>query len=522
MSTAQPWWQSDCIYQVYLRSLQDSNGDGVGDLNGLRQRLPQLVELGIGALWLSPVHKSPDVDFGYDVADYTSVHPRLGRESELVALIDEAHRAGLRVILDGVFNHTSDQHPWFTSSRRRQHGRADWYIWRDQPNNYQSTFGGSAWSRCSQRGQYYLHSFAPEQPDLNWRCPAVQEAVLESMAYWLDRGVDGFRLDVFNCYRKSADLTNNPRRLHPAAPVYGYIGQHHIHDRDQDDLLEVLSAMRALVDGYPDRYLVGETLDERFRYTQASRWVGPDRLHAAFHFGLLHSRWGARPFARAIRTWIAQSGEQWPTWVVGNHDFPRAATRWGDRDERARLLPLIQCGLRGTPFLYYGDEIGMREGRLARGELRDPPGKRFWPFYRGRDGCRTPMQWTDSPTAGFSSGMPWLPITGGRSVASQTAPDSIRGTWKRMLALRRSSPALRRGDQGAVAVSGSLLHWSRSSPEQSVAVAVNMGRRRCALPHTGRVLLSTHGAPGDGTLRPYEGVVVELAQSPDLSEPSTS
>lgn len=512
MRVIQPWWQTGCIYQVYLRSFQDSTGDGIGDLSGLHQRLPYLADLGVAAIWLSPIHPSPNVDFGYDVADYSSIHPQLGTAAALDALIDATHAAGMKVVLDGVFNHTSEAHPWFADSRQRRGGRDDWYIWRDAPNNWQSTFGGSAWTLCPQRGQYYLHSFAPQQPDLNWRSPAVQEAILANMAHWLDRGVDGFRLDVFNCYRKSASLADNPRRLNPAGLVYGYIGQHHVHDRDQDDLLEILSAMRALTDRYFDRFLVGEPLDERLRYEESARWVGSDRLHTAFNFRLLHRPWKARAFAKAINAWIADLDGEWPTWAVGNHDVPRAATRWGDSDAHARLLPLILCGLRGTPFLYYGDEIGMREGQLTRDEVQDPPGQRFWPLYRGRDGCRTPMQWTDEPGAGFSTGPSWLPAGAGRSVQSQQDdPTSILGTWKRMLALRRKSRALRSGDQGKAVTAGSVLRWTRSLQGEAVAVVVNMGSRRVSHPYLGPVLLSTHG---DGTepgfLRPHEGVVVDV------------
>ncbi|MFT5682441.1 MAG: alpha-glucosidase, partial [Myxococcota bacterium] len=297
------WWQTGCVYQVYLRSFQDSDGDGVGDLPGLRRRLPELVELGVSALWLSPIHDSPDVDFGYDVADYRSIHPRLGTTADLRGLIDDAHAAGLKIILDGVFNHTSSTHPWFTDSRQRKNDRDDWYIWRDTPNNWQSIFGGPAWTFCPQRGQHYLHSFASQQPDLNWRCPEVAEAILAEMTHWLDQGVDGFRLDVFNCYRKSADLTDNPRRYHAAGLVYGYLRQHHIHDRDQDDLAEILAILRALIDRYDDRFLVGEPLDERLQYEQAARWVGPDHLHTAFSFRLLHTKWKARAFRNAINAW---------------------------------------------------------------------------------------------------------------------------------------------------------------------------------------------------------------------------
>lgn len=505
------WWQTGCVYQVYLRSFQDSDGDGVGDIAGLRRRLPYLAGLGVSALSLSPVHDSPNVDFGDDVSDYRSVHPQLGTEAELLGLIHDAHAVGIGIIFDGILNHTADVHPWFTDSRQRANARDDWYIWRDTPNNWQSTVGGSAWTFCPQRGQHYLHSFAPQQPDLNWRCPEVAEAVIAEMTHWLDRGVDGFRLDAFNCFRKSADFTDNPRRLTPAALAYSYVGQHHVHDRDQDDLAEILAILRAVVDRYPGRYLVGEPHDAPHHSNQAARWVGPDFLHGAFSFTLLHTKWSARAFRNAIRGWLEALDGKWPTWVVGSHDFPRAATRWGDSDARARLLPLIQCGLRGTPFLYYGDEIGMREGPLARSERRDQPGRRPWPLSPGRDGCRTPMRWTDGVGGGFSTGMPWLPMSPGSSAAAQEDPTSILGTWKRMLALRQENVALTAGDQGTVVNAGSVLRWTRAAAGQAVAVVVNMGGREASHPYRGPVLLSTHGSGSrPGVVRAYEGLVVDV------------
>lgn len=511
-----PWWQTGAIYQVYLRSFQDSDGDGVGDLPGLRRRLPWLADLGVGAVWLSPVHPSPDVDFGYDVADYDGVHPRFGTAADLDAVIGDAHRMGLRVVLDGVFNHTSDQHPWFVDSRRRG-PHADWYIWRDQPpNNWKSTFGGSAWTRDTERGQWYLHSFAPEQPDLNWRCPEVPEAVFASMARWFEGGIDGFRLDVFNCYLKDPDLRSNPRRANPAGLVYGYIGQHHVHDRDHSELAGALAGMRAVADRFPDRMLVGETMDERFVYDRAAPSVGPEKLHLAFHFGLLHSRWGAASFARAIRAWVdALPPDGWPTWVLSNHDFRRAVSRWGGRDDRARLLALLQCALRGTPFIYYGEEIGLREARLSRGQLVDPPGRRFWPFFNGRDGARTPMQWDCTENAGFSQGTPWLPVQGDavfRNVEMQErAPASVLGTWKRALALRKAHPALHSGEmEGPAPGEGSVLSWVRSLEGERLGVALNMGDGEERLPFGGEVIFSTHGEAAPGRLQGCEGVVVRL------------
>lgn len=525
--TPTPWWRRAVLYQIYLRSFQDTTGSGVGDLNGVRQRLDHLVALGVDTLWLSPVHPSPNADFGYDVADYIGVDPSLGTLADLDALVADAHSRGLRVLLDGVFNHTSDQHPWFVSSRDHPAGpHADFYLWRDgqggdraagrpgrAPNNWGSTFGGPAWTWSPARGQWYLHSFAAAQPDLNWRCPAVVDQVLASMEFWLQRGIDGFRLDVFNCYRKHPDLPDNPRRLHPAGPLYPFIGQHHVHDRDQADLPEVLAPMRSLADRH-DAVLVGETLDERFVYDNAAPWVGPDRLHLAFHFGLLHARWGAKHFAGAIARWISDLGpEGWPTWVVSNHDFVRAAGRWGQRDDRMRLVALMLGTLRGTPVVYYGDEVGLREAKLPRAALRDPVGQRFWPFYKGRDGARTPMPWTSGPQGGFTTGTPWLPTqpdAATRCVSAQRAqPGSVLRFWKQVLALRKRMAVLVDGQMSAPWVEGPLLCWERSLGSTRVRVVLNMGDRTLRRQSEGPVLLATPGGGADA-LGPCSGRIEDL------------
>jgi alpha-glucosidase len=527
-----PWWQDAAVYQVYLRSFQDSDGDGVGDIAGLRRRLPYLAGLGVDVLWLSPVHPSPNVDFGYDVADYDGVHPDFGTVDELVSLIAEARAAGMRVLLDGVFNHTSDQHRWFQESCADPGGPfGDFYLWRDgrggspgrAPNNWGSTFGGPAWRFVPERGQWVLHSFAPEQPDLNWRNPTVVDAVLDNMRLWLERGVSGFRLDVFNCFLKDPELRDNPRRTDLLGLVgglaYRFIGQEHVHDRDHADLAGVLRRMRALADAH-DAVLVGETLDERLEYDNAAQWVGPERLHMAFHFRLLHSRWGAASFARAIQAWTDALGpDGWPTWVLSNHDFPRVASRWGGREDRARLAAFLVCTLRGTPFLYQGDELGLREARLPRGQIQDPPGRRFWPLYRGRDGARTPMHWEDAPQAGFTEGAPWLPIQPDhptRNVETLSDdPASLLEFWRRAIAARRDAPALLRGSQpGPVRVDGELLRFTRGDGD--VEVLLNLGDRplRVALTGAGerRVLLSTHGwldrGPDGLRLRTCEGVAL--------------
>ena len=525
------WWQAAAIYQVYIRSFQDTNGDGIGDLLGVQQRLDYLKDLGVDVLWLSPVHPSPNVDFGYDVADYTAVAPELGLMRDFNDLIAAAHSRGMRVLMDGVFNHSSDQHEWFRASCSEPDGDfGQFYIWRDgrggtpgkPPNNYGSTFGGAAWRFVPERRQWCLHSFAPEQPDLNWRCPAVVEAVLDAMRHWLDRGIDGFRLDVFNCYLKDPALRNNPRRLHPAGWVYPFIGQHHVHDRDHPDLLPVLQRMRTLVDEY-DAILIGETLDEQFVYDNAAQWVGGDRLHTAFHFRWLHSRWRAADFAVAINAWIdALGSDRWPTWVISNHDFVRAASRWGGRDDRVRIAAMMMVLLRGTPVLYQGDELGMRQARIPRSGIQDPPGQRFWPVYRGRDGARTPMRWSDDPHAGFTEGRPWLPIderSATPSVAQQRAdPNSVWSFWRDGLLLRRTDAVVSSGQQTPVEViHGAVLRWERWLGDDRITVWINMSDRRQTLrvdTATWARVFGTHPAARlDGpqlVLRPTEGLALRM------------
>lgn len=520
------WWKQASVYQVYLRSFLDSNGDGVGDLAGLASRLDVLCDLGIDTLWLSPIHPSPNVDFGYDVADYDGVHPDLGDQAGFDALLAAARDRGLRVLLDGVFNHTSDHHPWFVDSVARPSGPfGEFYLWREgsptrPPNNWGSTFGGPAWTFHPERKAWYLHLFARQQPDLNWRNPAVVESVLAGMERWLQRGVSGFRLDVFNLYRKHPDLIDNPVRVPLLGWVYAFGAQEHRYDRDQEDLCEVLCRMRHLADQY-GAVLIGETLDERFVYDNAAQWVGPEQLHLAFHFRLLHSRWGAVPFARSIRAWMDDLGpERWPTWVVGNHDFKRAATRWGARDERLKLVALMVSTLRGTPFVYQGDELGLADAALPRRALLDPPGKRFWPLYRGRDGCRTPLPWTAGLGGGFSEGTPWLPVTKvkpPRTVEGQQSdPASLWRFWQQALRLRRDTPALLLGDQQGPEPGAhkQVLSWRRQLGTATVWVHLNLSdhRARVVAPR-GALLLGTHGPPsweaGILAMRPCEGVVLQ-------------
>jgi alpha-glucosidase len=501
------WWRDGVIYQIYPRSFYDSNGDGLGDLAGIIARLDYLSELGIDAIWLSPFYPTPDKDFGYDVSDYKDVDPRFGTLADFDQLMAEAHRRSIRIILDLVLNHTSNQHSWFLESRSsRNNPRRDWYIWRDQPNNWQASFGGKAWEYDPVTGQYYLHLFTKEQPDVNWRNPEVRKAQLDVFRFWMERGVDGFRLDVFNAYFKHPDLPDNP----PKFGLRSFDRQHHIYDIDRPEMMPFLNEMRLLLDSYSERYAVGETYFPTPQKTVS--YCGPDKLHAAFNFDFTsmdliypwNPRWVLEQVIKREATFNAAG--VWPTTVMSNHDLPRAASRYnrGENDSQSFLAMALLLTLRGTPFMYYGEEIGMRDIHLRRSEILDPPGRKYWPIYQGRDICRSPMQWNDSTFSGFSTAKPWLPVHPNyiwRNVAAQQAnPDSLFNFTKKLLALRKEIPALRRGDFVPLETPRGVLAYLRQTEGQSVLVALNFGRRnvKFAMPDGyWRILLSTaKGSPG--------------------------
>jgi alpha-glucosidase len=498
------WWRDGVIYQIYPRSFSDSNSDGLGDLPGIASRLDYLADLGIDAIWLSPVYPTPDKDFGYDISDYTAIDPRFGSLADFDRLVVEAHQRGIRVIMDMVMNHTSDQHAWFKESRsRHDNPKRDWYIWRPPsgsppisfrnggrrrgvPNNWQASFGGNAWEYDPGTGQYYLHLFTREQPDVNWRNPEVRKAQLEAFRFWMERGVDGFRLDVFNAYFKQSDLLNNP----PKFGLRGFDRQRHIYDMDQPEMMPLLNELRALLDSYPERYSVGETYLATPQKTVS--YCGPDKLHAAFSFDFTTFN---SELAEAFQlypwnsTWILQkiraqeevfnAAGIWPTKVMSNHDLPRAASRYakGENDTQTKIAMALLLTLRGTPFMYYGEEIGMRDIHLRRDEILDPPGKKYWPIYKGRDGCRSPMQWDDTIYAGFSAAKPWLPVHPNyrlRNVVAQRAdPDSLFNFTKKLLALRKKYPALRSGDFIPLGTARGVLAYLRMYEKQSVLIAMN-------------------------------------------------
>lgn len=489
------WWRGCTIYQVYPRSFADRDGDGVGDLPGLVERLDYIAELGVDALWLSPVMQSPMRDFGYDVSSYREIDPLFGTAADFDRLIAEARRRGLAVIFDLPISHTSELHAWFVDSRRsRDADKADWYVWADPevdgspPNNWLSVFGGSAWQWDARREQYYLHNFLPSQPDLNFHNPAVVDQVVAELAYWLDRGVGGFRLDAINFYLHDPALRDNPPRLArdsrdvaPRSNPYTY--QRHVHDKSQPGIIAVLRRLRALADRYPGTVLLGELSDDEPERLVGAYTAGTDRLHMAYSLELASAPRDPAWIVAAIERVEAHLGDGWPCWSLGNHDVPRLVTRWGGATgdpALARLGLAVLVALRGSLCVYQGDELGLGEATIPRERIRDPYGLELWPVFQGRDGCRTPMPWDDTlPHAGFSTVEPWLPIPAehlASSVARQVAAgDSILHSARRLLRWRGGNPVLRRGAQRFVPVRPPGLAIVRSLDGEHVVGVFNFG-----------------------------------------------
>jgi alpha-glucosidase len=479
------WWRDGVVYQIYPRSFADSNGSGIGDLNGITDHLDYLQDLGIDAIWLSPINPSPDVDFGYDVSDYNTIDPKFGTMQDFERLVAQASQRGIRIVMDLVLNHTSDQHEWFRQSRSaRGNPFRDWYIWHDPdeygrpPNNWQSVFGGKGWEWDEATQAYYYHMFYKEQPDLNWRNPDVRAAMLDVFRFWADKGVKGFRLDVFNVYFKDAQLRSNPFGGLARRP---FDSQRHLYDFDQPELMEALKDIRRVLDGYEETYAVGETFFSTPE--KAAGYCGDDLLHATFNFDLLESRWNAGRCARLIESQAQALGaDKWPTQVLNNHDTMRSATRFGqgEDDERLKVAAALLLTLCGTAFLYYGEEIGMRDIHLKRNEILDPIGKHYWPFFKGRDGCRAPMQWDASANAGFTDAQPWLPLNPDyreRNVQAQSLDaESLLNFYKHLLALRRESAALTRGEFALLPnLQRDVLGYMRISEKEQVLVLLNFG-----------------------------------------------
>ena len=522
------WWQHGVIYQIYPWSFRDSNSDGIGDLEGIRSKLDYVKWLGVDAIWISPIYPSPMADFGYDVSDYCDVDPRFGTLGEFDALLAEAHRVGLRIVLDFIPNHTSDRHPWFLESKSsRTSAKRDWYIWHDGapggglPNNWLSEFGGPAWHWDEGTGQYYYHAFLKEQPDLNWRNTEVRAAMHDVLRFWLDRGVDGFRVDAIHHLFKDAAFTNNPPN---PAFVPSMSPHRQVLRRFTVDLPEVQEAVReirALLTRYPDRVLIGEA---HLPFDRLMAYYGDnlDCFHLPFNFHLIGARWEAPALQALVEKYEGHLPPgAWPNWVLGNHDRSRIATRVGDA--QARVAAVLLCTLRGTPTLYYGDELGMRDVPISAAQVHDPYEKNVPGLGLGRDPERTQMQWSAAPHAGFSSTRPWLPVADDYTlinVEAQTPdPKSMLSLYRTLLALRRTHPALALGSYETLDPGPGVFGYRRALGASRNAVLLNLTPEPCPvvvprdLEHA-RVLVSTHpdraGRSFENRLLGDEAVVLEV------------
>ncbi len=523
------WWRGAVIYQIYPRSFADSNDDGIGDLPGITAHLDHVASLGVDAIWLSPFFTSPMKDFGYDVADYCDVDPIFGTLADFDALIARAHALGLRVVIDQIYSHTSDRHPWFAESRaNRSNPKADWYVWADPrpdgspPSNWQSIFGGPAWQWDARRRQYYLHNFLVEQPDLNVHNRAVQDALLASARFWLDRSVDGFRLDAINFAMHDPALRDNP-----PLPEDGRVRtrpvdfQRALYSHSHADIPHFLERVRALMDEYGGRFTVAEIggLDAEpimQLYTQ-----GEQRLHTAYGFHFLYAdELTPQLVKRALEAWPETEAGPWPSWAFSNHDAPRAISRWAGPQHQAaiaRLAILLLASLRGNVFLYQGEELGLPQANIRFEDLRDPEAISNWPLTLGRDGARTPMPWrADATHGGFTKARPWLPIGAGHLAlsveAQQRDADSVLAFTRRVIALRRRSEALRSGAMRVVEASQAVLALERRSGREELLCVFNLGAIeqswRPQLPQHWRIVEAAGGASLE-RLPPYAGLIAE-------------
>jgi alpha-glucosidase len=519
------WWQYGILYEVYPRSFQDANGDGIGDLQGILQRLDYLVELGIKGVWIAPFYPSPMADFGYDIADYCNVDPIFGTLADFDQLLRAIHERGLKLILDFVPNHTSDQHPWFLESRSSlTNPKRDWYLWRDPapdggpPNNWLSNFGGSAWTKDG--SQYYCHSFLKQQPDVNWRNPELREAMFNVLRFWLDRGVDGFRVDVMWMLIKDDQFRNNP--INPASAPDSPASQRllPVYNTNRPEVHAIVAEMRAILDSHGDRLLIGEIY---LPFDQLAAYYGQDLKGAQlpFNFHLIQSPWSAGAIAQVITEYeAALPVGAWPNWVMGNHDQSRIAARIGSA--QARIAAMLLLTLRGTPTMYYGDEVGMTDGSIPAAEVQDPAEKNEPGKGMGRDPERTPMQWDSSQFGGFTTGTPWLRLGADYAtvnVATLSAQnDSVLSLYRVLIELRNGTAALNSGRVEGVAGNGQILRYERVDDGLRFAIVLNFSQRHEEAPiAAGSIVASTHtDRSGDAvasrvSLRPFEGLVIRLS-----------
>lgn len=488
------WWRGAIIYQIFLRSFQDSNDDGIGDLKGIVKRLPYLASLGVNAIWISPFFTSPMKDMGYDVSDYCDIDPIFGTIDDFDNLLNGAHALGLKVMIDLALGHTSDKHPWFIESRQSlENSKSDWYVWGESkpdgtpPNNWLSVFGGSAWQWDSRRLQYYLHNFLNSQPDLNLHNPAVQDALLNVVRFWLDRGVDGFRLDTINFYFHDKQLRDNPalpadRRNDIIAPkVNPYNHQEHLYSKNQPENLAFLTRFRELLDTYDARTSLGEVGDAQCGLEILGQYTaGNNRVHMCYVFELLQEQRPTPGYIRQIFSKVTNvAADGWICWLFSNHDVARHASRWNLTDKAVRLYASLLMCLRGSVCIYQGEELGLHEADVPFENLQDPYGIEFWPEYKGRDGCRTPMVWEKSSTnAGFSNGTPWLPVSSKQSQRAVSVQekddDSILQHYRRAMAIRRQHPALAKGNIQIFESDDNVLCITRHYNEETICCLFNI------------------------------------------------
>lgn len=521
-----PWWKGSVIYQIYPRSFQDSDGDGVGDLPGITSRLDHVASLGVDAIWISPFFKSPMRDFGYDVSDYLSVDPLFGTLEDFEALVARAHALGLKVLIDQVYSHTSDEHPWFEKSRQsRDNPWSDWYVWADAkpdgspPSNWQSVFGGPAWTWDARRGQYYLHNFLSCQPQINGHSPDVQAALLEVTRFWLDRGVDGFRLDALNFLMCDPRLPDNPALPADDKPrTRPFDFQRKLYNMSHPDIPAFLERIREVTDSYGAVFTVAEVGGDEAEGEMKAFTHGESRLNSAYGFDFLYAdRLTPELVCHALSKWPDEPGLGWPSWAFENHDAPRALSRWCDPEDRsafARLkIALLLC-LRGNAILYYGEELGLTQVDIPFDQLHDPEAIANWPLTLSRDGARTPMPWhADQPNAGFTSAIPWLPLGAeneARAVDTQdSASNSVLAFTRSIIALRQDNPALRHGTVRACRAEGGLLDFTRHTNGQRLRCLFNLTREAMTLREmSGRIAFAANDATLD-RLPPFGLLILE-------------
>jgi alpha-glucosidase len=489
------WWRGGVIYQIYPRSLMDSNGDGVGDLQGIIAKLDYIASLHVDAIWISPFFKSPMKDFGYDISDYLEIDPLFGTMADFDQLIEKAHQLNIKVVIDQVLSHTSDQHHWFEQSRQsRDNDKADWYVWADPkedgsaPNNWLAIFGGCAWEWEPRRQQYYLHNFLKSQPDVNFHCPQVRQTVLDNVEFWLKKGVDGFRLDAITFCYHDEQLRDNPAKPKDKRQGRGfsednpYAYQYHYYNNTRPQTVGFIEELRALINRYPGAVTLGEVSSEDSLATMAEYTQGDDRLHMAYSFELLTDDFSAAYIRQTVEELEASIGDGWPCWAIGNHDVKRVASRWGNDSVNPTMVKMLNAmlfSLRGSVCSYQGEELGLTEAPIEFSQLQDPFGIAFWPMFKGRDGCRTPMPWVkEAPNAGFSEATPWLPIDplhNNSAVDVQEADqDSILNSYRHFLQWRKQQYILIEGDIQFIDSHPDVLAFIRSQDQQRMLVLFNL------------------------------------------------